>query len=503
MTANGAVAPPAARPARLVPRIGILVVVAGVLVAAGLADRPAGTSAAAPAAVAMPIAAPPAALSSSWFCAGAIGQPAHQADGRLVVANAGSRALKGTVTVIPSAGPPTTQAIAVGADNRVTVVETAGGSAPYIAAVVALDGGQAAVQQVVAGPDGATSSTPCATTGSNSWYFPAGTTQEAATLQVSLLNPYPDDAIADLSFTTEQGQENPQDFQGIVIPANHVVGLDLGSHLRRRAAVATTVKLRVGRVAAFATQVVHTQSQAAAAAAPPGTVPWTPGLSVVLGSPSPGTTWWWPDGAAGDGFNEQYVIYNPGAAEARVTVSVDLDQGSSDPFQLTVDPHSVVAVVSNSESRIPKGVGHAVTLRSTNGVGVIAERMVQAVAPAPQTGLAQVPGSRLLGRHWLLPGTGIADGVTQSVVIYNPGTAPVSVAVKHLSDGQLLGLSGSEEIRIAPNHRFVVAADAQNPNPALSDAVVIESSGPVAALRSSSPVKGPGIDESLGVPLDQ
>jgi hypothetical protein len=396
-----------------------------------------------------------------------------------------------------SNGPSTRQDVQVDPGGQLIVAEKAG-APPYLGAVVDLDGGQAAVQQVVTGNEG-TSSTACATSGSSAWYFPTGTTQESSTLSLTLVNPYPDDAIADLSFTTEQGQENPQDFQGIVIPANSVLGLDLGSHLRLRAAIATTVNLRVGRVAAFETQTVQAQSSAAVANQAPGSLPWPPGTSLTRGAPATGTAWWWPTGAASDGANEQYVIYNPGGAEAQVSLQPDLDQGSADPFQISVDPHAVAVVTTNTESRIPKGVGHAAGLHVTNGIGVVAARLALSTSPASPTGVTSVGGSRMESGHWLVPGDSSTDPVNAAVGIYNPGPTPVTVAITSLQGA----LPGQSAVVIQGRRRYLLATSGAVANPALAGPLRVDASGPVVVERDVAPARGPGMDDSIAVPLSR
>lgn len=486
-------------PAPRGPRLAVIALVVAVIALAAFADRRSPRRPSAPATRTMPVAAPAGALSSSWFCAGPVAAPAHLADGRLVIANAANQPLHGRVTLIPSNGPAVSQDVEVGAESRLIVPEKTATAAPYLGAVVELDGGQAAVEQVVSGSEG-TSSTACATGGSTSWYFATGTTQESSTLSVSLLNPYADDAIVDLAFTTEQGQENPQDFQGIVVPAGSVVGIDLGSHLRRRAAIAATVTLRIGRVAAFETQTVQAQSAAAQATAVPGTVPWPRGTTLVRGAPVAGTGWFWPSGAASDGANEQYVIYNPGPTEAQVALQADLDQGGADPFQVSVDPHGVAVVATNGESRIPKGVGHAASLRSTNGVGVVATRLVLAASPADPLGVAAVLGSQLQVRRWLVPGDGTTDSVNAAVVVYNPGSAPVTVSISTLH----APLDGQTDVVIDGHRRYVLAAGLPAVNTSVAGPMVIEATGPIVVEDDvSQPKGGRGIDAAMGVPLGQ
>ena len=482
-----------------VPRLPVVAVIGVLLIAGGLADR-AGSGHAAPAPPLiqpMPVAAPASSLSSAWFCAGATGHPGQQADGELVVANASGRALSGTALLIPSQGRSVSVPFRVEADNRTTLSEAPAGSAPFVAALVELDGGEAAVEQVVTGAQGLSTSA-CATTGSEHWYFADGTTQENSSLLISLFNPYPDDAIVDLSFTTEQGAEAPSDFQAVVVPAKGVVGLDLGTHLRRRAQVATSVSVRAGRIVAFKTQVV-TALPPAAAASSTASPTRVPGLSLVLGAPSPATELWWPAGLATTGQTERYQIYNPTPAPADLSLFVALDEGSADPFTLRVPPGGTAAIVSNAEARVPRGVGHAAELRSTNGVGVVAERTVDAVSPSPQLGLADVGGVRLQARRWLLAAGSADSALDESIAVYNPGTSAVNLSVSSL-DGAMDDVGGLAGLALPPGRRLVVRLNDHSPT--LARALVVEASGNVIVERDISRVKGVGIDATIGVPLD-
>ena len=484
---------------RRVARLPILAVIGGALVLGGLADRSgSGRVAASPPLIQpMPVAPPASALSSTWFCAGASGHPRQVADGELVVANAGGRRLSGTAVLLPSQGRAVAVPFGVGAHSRTTVDEAPAGDAPFVGALVRLDGGAAGVEQVVTGAEGVSTSA-CATTGSDHWYFADGTTQENSSLFVSLVNPYPEDAIADLSFWTEQGSEAPADFQGVVVPARGVIGLDIGAHLRRRAQVATTVSVRAGRVAAFKTQVVN--------GPPPGGAPGSgataqsrvPGLSLVLGAPSAATQLWWPAGQTDSGVTERYEIYNPSQTPAEVTLRVDLDEGSADPFDIRIPPGSTQTVVSNAESRIPRGIGHAAELVSTNGTGVVAERTLDASSPSLATGLADVGGSRLQARWWLLAAGSSGPSLKESIVVFNPGTAAVDVSVAGLN-GQVAAIGGLAGLSLPPGRRLVLPL--QSGSPAADRALVVEASGNVIVERDMNRVQAAGIDATIGIPL--
>jgi hypothetical protein len=447
----------------------------------------------------MPAAAPASALSSTWFCGGATGQPGQVADGQLAVANTSTRQLSGTVTLIPSQGNPVASPLTVPANGRTMVAESAASQTPFVGAVVDLDGGGASVEQLINGAQGV-STAACASTGSNRWYFADGTTQDHANLYLSLLNPYTEDAIVDLSFTTEQGPEQPADFQGLVVPARGILGVDLGSHLRGRAQVATTVVTRAGRVVAFKTQVISAGAAPATDQAPGTPHPRPPGLSLVLGSPTPGSTWWWPEGLTGPGATERYQIYNPGRSEADVSLALTLDQGSADPFTLKIPARSTGTVVTSQQSRVPEGNAHAAVLRSTNGVGVVAERTVDAAAPAPRTGLTDVLGSQLTARRWLLAGGTADQNTDETLIVFNPTMVASRVSVLGLAGGQAVDPGGLTDMNLPPGRRLVIHLN--DHGPVFDRAILVESTTPVVAERDLEESKGIGINAAIGVPLD-
>ncbi|MGH9126650.1 MAG: DUF5719 family protein [Acidimicrobiales bacterium] len=475
---------------RRVTRVAIIGVIVALVLLAAFADRsPARTTVADAGATntAMPLSAPGRAISTSWFCAGPVGSPAHLAAGSLVIANAASRSLAGTVSFVGSAGAMSSRDVHVAPGSSTTVMEPTVAANAFLGAIVDLDGGQAAVQQVISGTEGS-SSMACATAGSGAWYFPAGTTQENSSLSLMLLNPFPEDAIADLSFTTNQGAEDPADFQGLVVPGGTLLGVDLGGHLRDRSAVATSVHLRVGRLVAFETQIVQAQTSSQQQVAGAGA--WPPGLDLTLGTPSPGTEWWWPSGVDGSGETEEYVLYNPTGSVAQVSLGAALDQGSAEPFQVTVQPDTVSVVTTNSESRIPMGVGHAAWLKSRNGVGVVATRLVMSAASAPSPGITAVLGSRLTAASWLVPGDAAASAENASVVVYNPGPKATTVSITPF------GASDRRQVTIGPGRRNVLSLGSTDP-------VLV--AGPAGAQlvveADTTVVHGVGLDSALGVPL--
>lgn len=471
---------------RRVPLIGLVVA----LLAAGavvdrLVDRAEPKAVSDVSAAGMPTAARASALSSTWYCAGGASNPASPYKGGLTVANPTDADVTGTVSLVTDQGATASVPISVRASASVTVDYPEAIAHGHVAAMVDLDSGQVVVEHWIASAAGQ-SAAPCASRASNEWFFADGATARDAQLLLALYNPFPEDAIADLSFATNEGRAGPADFQGIVVPAGRLVVRDIGEHVRRRDTVATEVRLRSGRL--VADQLLHR------------TAPGQAGVALRLGAPATAPVWHFPNGYYTDGIAEEYSIFNPGDAEALVDVEVTLDEGSAEPFELTVPPRSRVAVTANAEERLPKGVGRSVVVRSVNGVPVVAERSVVAAAPAPRGGRAGLLGATRTARVWAFAYGAAGPTSDEWIIVSNPGTREAKVSITGLADGRVLAIEGLQELIVAPGRRqaFRIGEHVQRtPLP-----LVVRSSEPVVAEREVFTVGGPGIADTMGIPLD-
>jgi len=482
--------------------------VVAALVAGGLIDRVSASSGASsgPAGQPVPVAAPIGAMSSSWFCAGAtdVRKTLGDAPGAVIVANSGLAPVPVVVSLIPSQGASRKIAMTVPAESGRVIDEAVPGGTPWIGAIVDVDGGGVVVEQAIIGRYGR-SATPCATSGSQDWYFASGATLVNAGVELSLLNPYPVDSVVDLSFTTDQGQESPQGFQGLVVPAGGMLNVNLGDHLRRRQWIATTVAARTGRIVAWKTDWVHPPQTGAViegtkAAENPLADPAAPvpGSTVTLGASSAGTSWTWADGLTETGFSESYVVYNPSPVPAEVRLALTLDQGVAEPFPLSVGPGQVTTITSGAEARIPAGVRHSAVLTSVNGVPVVAERLLTVDAPH-ESGVAELLGGRMAASRWLLAGAH-ADRTHQGVVVlYNPGDAPVSVAINGLN-GSSAPLVSVGRVIVPAGRRVSVLIN--RGTQVVAEPLLVDASGQVYAEQDLYGANGAtGVSLSFGVPL--
>ncbi|MGH9166140.1 MAG: DUF5719 family protein [Acidimicrobiales bacterium] len=435
----------------------------------------------------MPTAAAGGSLSSSWYCTGT--SPADAATtATVVLVNAGSRPVRGTIRAVPPQGQAASAPVTLAAHSTLALVlaDIAPGAA---AALVDVDGGEVAAEMVVrrADQNGVNDAevTPCASSASDRWYFPDGSTAKDATLLLSLFNPFPEDAIVDLSFVTDQGRAVPAAFQGLVVPGGGVLVTDVGQHVRRRASIATEVVARAGRVVA-----AQHQSRSA---------PGLSGLSSALGAPSLGTAWFFADGINAPGLVERFTVSNPDAREANILVEVDVDEGVVEPLERAVPGHSQLQLVLDEQAGVPAGTPHATTVRSLDGVPVVVTRATEGVAPSPRVGRADTLGARRVARNWAFA-AGNPEGVEEWIEVANGGTEPARITVAMVADGRETPLAGLSGLELQGGRRVALLLSQSGLPPGRS--VVVRSTRPVVAERALYRVGAPGLSASVGIPLD-
>ena len=469
-------------------RLPVLVVVAGLLLAGGLADRAGRPSTTRAVALAVGSgAAPASATSSTWYCTGAHARPDGDAVGAVVLVNAGRRVLRGRVTVVPDKGSRRSVPVRVPAAGRAGVRLADVVTADNASALVEMDGGQVVAELVTRGPKG-DSATPCASSASDTWYFADGATTRDAAEVLMVFNPFPEDALVDLSFSTEQGRAVPEALAGLVVKGRGMLAVSVGDYVRRRAAVSTIVTSRVGRLVVARLQVFDGT----------GDVPRT-GVSLALGAPDPRAVWYFPEGFAGDGTTERVHVFNPSAREARIEIEVLLDQGEADPVGLTVPAVSRVTFTVNEEPRVPPNVGHAIVVRATNGVAVVAERTVEALPPSARTGLAITLGATRAASRWAFAAGEPDAAVEEWVTVLNPRARAVTVSVTALDGEKRVRVPGLQRLRVPARGRLPIRLADHIARPVPS--VVVQATGPVVVERDLYRASAPGRAMAMGTPL--
>ncbi len=390
-------------------RIAVLVLLAGVVLGGLVLDRTQTDDvvvAEGPAvdASVLPVASHPSDLSSTWFCAGGTADEEAFADHVVTILNPTEAAMRVTVTAFAGrVAPPVVTADVDGgstddeaAEEPTETTETTGTtetadggppepvvrevevparsrrrmamtdlvSAPIASALVEASAGGLVVEHEVSSIHGHDAK-PCATSASDEWHFAWGTTERDARELLVLFNPFPDDAIVDGRFSTEDGVREPVRFDGLVVPGRSTLAVDLGDDVTRRAEVAASITTRTGRV--VVDRIVRVDEEGG-----------DRGLTGQLGVPRPQLAWVYPDGYTSEDVSETFVVYNPGGDVAEVEIEFRLDRpeehGIPEPVDLSLSPGAHAVVDVRADGRVPVGVPHAAVVRSLNGVGVVAER---------------------------------------------------------------------------------------------------------------------------------
>ena len=423
------------------PRLPAIAVLAGLLIAGGIVDRRvdrASTDGDTSINAQVPLAAPASARSSAWYCPG-VPVAGGLGESSIVVANAGGRRLTGTVTVFPEKGDVRKAPIVVGPSGRAAVRLADVVSSSFASALIELDGGDAVAEVATGGVMG-DSVAGCASSASSSWYFAEGVTTRDAGEVLLALNPFPDDAVVDIVFATEEGTVSPQALTGLLVRGQALTAINVGEFVQRRESVSASVVARTGRLVVSRIQTFDGSAG-------------RKGVSVGLGAAAPGPVWYFPEGLIADGLNERFLVYNPGATEAVVELSLALESGEAEPLRLTIPRESRLTMNAGEQSRIPKNVPHAVTVRSVEGPDVVVERTVDGVSPSGRTGLSIALGARLPALRWATAVGSADETIDQWIVVQNPGDRAARVTLNLLADGSAVPVGNFTAVEVLPGQR--------------------------------------------------
>lgn len=443
----------------------------------------------------MPVAAGPGALSSTWYCAGGTATGANDgfAEQTVEVTNTSAQALSGRLTAYPSEGAAATRPLDLPAHTRVDVKLSSVVKAPYASALVEVDGGEVVVQHEVSGASGRDVGA-CASAPATNWYFPSGTTRSGARNVLAVFNPFPGDAVLDVGFETDDGARTPQSYQGLVVGGGRVVALDVTDVVTLRNELSTVVKARSGRVV-----VDQLQSQ-------DGSEGSAKGLAVTLGAPTVSATWMFPDGIGAVGYGERFALLNPADTPAEVDVQVLLDDpqanGVAEPFQVSVPAGRYTIIDVFADGRVPPGVAHSAIVQSTNGVPVVAERVITGTTEAAQPGLGYTIGSPLVATRWLAAAASFPGLSGGAVIVSNPSRDhDATVSVSGVGDGFSVPIEGMSSVVIPAGGRqiFDVGTTGQGRSALGLD---VRSDSPVVAETRFGFKDGNDLAYLIGVPVN-
>jgi hypothetical protein len=385
----------------------------------------------------------PGASSTAWFCAGPlpVGTP-HEASS-LAIVNGGASAVAATVTVATAAGGSLSEPISVPGEAESAVGFVQLHATTAAAARVIVEGTTAEVVELVhglMGPDAA----PCVRQATATQYLAAGSTQARNDVQLALYNPGATPAVAAVSFATPGGTQSPPALQGVLVPAGHVVVLDVAHSLPFRRYLAVTISSSGGGIVAGALDSVVN-----------GGVGFQALESPVA---KPAAQWFFPAAPAGASAQQTFDLFNPGQRPAVIEVRLG---GPGGVGEITL---SLAAGATTRYTPAPDASPAAerwAVVTSTNGVPIVAARelLVASVIKVPVPGrsaaarrraaLSQLPtlpagftitsGVTAPARLWVLPGGQSDTRISEFVTVANPASSPATVWIRPMK-GSFAGL---------------------------------------------------------------
>ena len=403
------------------------------------------------------------ARAGTWFCAGGSGAVGAATVG-LEVVNAGRDDATVDVQVVRVDTADAQRAeVVVPAGSRVAVnLPQLAPEAAWLGAIVESDDPDVVVEQTFDGLSG-TDRAPCATSTGTALFAADGATRllaDGESMTLLLMNPFQDDAIADVRFDADVG---PDSISAVVVPARRIVAIDVTEEVTVAARIHTSVEVSAGRLVANRLQVRNGAAVRGLAVTP--LVQDGAALSVI------------PVVAADLGLFDRIHVTNPSDEAAAVDLEIVTDGSIAlDPIELTIRGGRTVVVDVAAESRLAALPEFSVVARSLTGqpVAVAVERRVE-LGGDLVAGTAAMGALDAAASEWIVA----ADGNVAELSVVNP--FPDSAASVELwrvgAEGETLLTS----IDLDPGRRQALVA----PDLGARDLLRVRASSPVVVGRAN------------------
>ena len=189
-------------------------------------------------------------LSSTWYCVSGTVGGSGIANHEILLGNPSNSLGQASITVISvlspkqsnsgdgaterGGSPETLQLESVTSEIVIpersiisqTLSEIEGVAGEYAAAFIQSDIGNLVVEHRLSGQVGVAQS-PCASSASTEWNFAAGTTQTGTREIITILNPFPDNAVLDITFAADGRTRRPDAYSGLVLPPGALLPIDI------------------------------------------------------------------------------------------------------------------------------------------------------------------------------------------------------------------------------------------------------------------------------------
>lgn len=382
-------------------------------------------------------------ISTSWFCPGAAG--GDGIDGASVVlSNPSDTEITASVSFL-SDQPQESKNVVVPARSRLVVDALRGRTVGVVVPVVEIIGSVGTVEQNIVFAAGDVTSQ-CVSQTSSSWYFADGFTTEGSSERLVLTNPFPESAVANVSFTTAEGKRTPANLQGVILAPHSAKSISINeAGAQNESSVAINVQATSGQI--IASRIQHYLGGGRL------------GYSATVGTPSPQRDWWFTSGRTGSSVTEKLVAYNPTDSDAQVTVTffgvgitngIAPDQASSaasPSSAVTIPAGGVVAIRTDDIADLPKG-DHAMLVSSLDNASVVVEHVLSQITGGSSfTAITNgIPGE-LASMKWRVP-SGLANGARNALTILNTTALDGTLTISAVGPGGEVPLPNLKDIPI-------------------------------------------------------
>lgn len=416
------------------------------------------------------------AAAGSWYC------PSVAGDGETA-----------TLT-IAAAGEETSSVIVERYAKGRAVADDVRTVEPGAAAVVKLEGEDAAAPTAVRWTGGAAVATwrvngersaaaPCEPAPSRRWHVVGFDTNLGLRSTLHLFNPFAADAVVRLIFATPEGEQRLVLADNILIGAGGTTSLNLRKYQPEIADLGVIVEVLSGRVVAQGEQTI----------APPPRTSGASGRLLLSAAPAPSDTWYFGAAADGKDTDSWLSVLNPNDDIAAVEVRVSNPRGEASALlaEVSVPAGGIARIELAGASKDP---AFGVAVNVVNSEPVVVARTVS-LTSGDRRGVSGGLGAPALSSRWALVGAG-TRGSDAGIGLYNPGAQDVTVTLT--ADG---APEKWQAIVLGPNGRtFLELSEAQQDRPSLP--VLATADAPFVAELQAVATSGDelGLEVDVGIP---
>lgn len=279
------------------------------------------------------------------------------------------------------------------------------------------------------GPVEGAGATLCSERPSDTWYFPAGSSELEFDERILLYNPFPDEAVARVTFFTPTGPRSKASLDDVAVPSRGWTEVEVNKFMNTQKVLSATVDAVRGRLIAWKVLFAKPENGPR-------------GATFTLGAPEASPRWFFPQGFLGDGAGEVLSILNPSDEEVTVTLttfSSDVGIGPAKANEIQLEPETSQNIpLDDLKFVLREGVDLAhvsVVVTSNNGVPIVVERTL--TVSEGSTGRTQEIGLTQAGTTWMLPPLAKNTG-DDELVFLNAGRRTAHI------DAKLMTLEGTE-----------------------------------------------------------